>query len=126
MGVVLNAIEELWVARGPRSDMTRKTARSIGGFGALLLGAVALDFFPPLGVLETVAAVILLMTHRRGAALVALLPTALLLLTAVQVMVTVSGPGNPIMWPIAAATTLTGIALLRGGLATNTSVRRPG
>lgn len=97
-----------------RSEVTATTARWIGGFGALALGAVALDLFPPLGLLETVAAIAVLMTHRRAAALAAILPTCLILSSAILVMVTVSGLDNPIMWPIAVAAGLTVVALIWG------------
>lgn len=98
-----------------RSEVTGKTARWIGALGALVLGAVALDLFPPLGLLETVAAIAVLITHRRAAALVAILPTFLILSSAILVMVTASGLDNPIMWPIAVGAGLTVIALIRGG-----------
>jgi hypothetical protein len=101
--------------------MTARTARWVGGVGALMLGAVALDVFPPVGLLETAAAIAVLITHRPGAAFVAVFPTSLILSSALQVMVTVSGPGNPIMWPIAVAAVLTVVALIRGAAATNTA-----
>ena len=59
--------------------MTSRTARWVGGAGALVLGAVALDLFPLVGLLETVAAIAVLITHRTGAAFVAVLPTSLIL-----------------------------------------------
>ena len=99
--------------------MTARTARWIGGFGALVLGAVALDLNPPLGVLEIAAAIAVLLTHRRAAALVAILPTCLILASSILVMVTVSGLDNPIMWPIAVAAGITVVALVRGGAVTN-------
>jgi hypothetical protein len=86
-----------------------------------VLGAIALDLLPPVGLLETVAAIAVLITHRPGAAFVAVIPTSLILLSALLVMVTVSGPGNPIMWPIAVAAVLTVVALIRGAAATNTA-----
>ena len=95
--------------------MSGRTARWIGGFAAVGLGALALDFFPPLGLLETVAAIAVLVTHRREAALAALVPTGLILYAAVRVMVDVSGPNNPIMWPVAVASGLTAFALICGG-----------
>jgi hypothetical protein len=94
--------------------MTGRTARWIGGFGAVGLGALALDFFPPLGLLEMVAAIAVLVTHRREAALAALLPTGLILYAAIRVMVDVSGLDNPIMWPVAVGAGLTAIALVCG------------
>lgn len=88
--------------------------------GALVIGAVALDLFPPLGVMEIAAAVMVLVTRRQAASLAAAIPTGLILSSAILVMATVSGPGNPIMWPLAIVSCLTAVALVRGG-ATGTS-----
>src|ERR1700680_1425080 len=99
--------------------MSARTARWIGGFRARVVGAVALDLFPPVGLLEVVAAIVVLTTHRRGAALAALFPTGLILLSAILVMVTVGGLDNPIMWPVAMGASLTAIALVRGGALTS-------
>ena len=45
----------------------------------------------------------------------ATVPTLLVLITAVLVMVSVSGPDNPLMWTMAIASGLTSIALIYGG-----------
>jgi hypothetical protein len=100
--------------------VTARTARWIGGFGALVLGAAALDLFPLLGLLETVAALGVLITHRRAAALVAILRTCLILSSAIRIMVTVSGLDNPIMWPMAVDAGLAVIALIWVGTVRNT------
>jgi hypothetical protein len=95
--------------------MSGRTARWIGGFGAVGLGALALDFFPPLGLVEMVAAIGVLVTHRREAALAALIPTVLILYAAVRVVVDVSGLENLIMWPVAVGSGLTSVAFICGG-----------
>ncbi|MDQ6847659.1 MAG: hypothetical protein M3019_08780 [Candidatus Dormibacteraeota bacterium] len=100
--------------------MTAGTARLFGGFGALALGLVGLDVFPPLGLLETGAAIAVLLTHRAGPALAALITTCLILSSAIRVMVDVSGPGNIVMWPIVVATILTAITLIRGRIVPTT------
>lgn len=71
------------------------------GLAALLLGAGCLDFFPAPGLLELASAILLLWTGRRLVSLIGLLATLDILAWAIAVMVTVSGPGNPIMIPVA-------------------------
>lgn len=100
--------------------MTAETARLLGGFGALALGVVGLDVFPPFGLLETGAAIAVLLTHRAGPALAAIIPTCLILWSAIRVMVDVSGPGNIVMWPIVVAAVLTAITLIRGRIVPTT------
>jgi hypothetical protein len=97
--------------------MTARTARWIGGFAALVLGAVLLDLNPPLGILEIVAAIAVLTTHRRAAALVAVLPTGLILAAEILGM-RVSGANDPIVWSIAVAAGVTAVTLVRGGVVT--------
>jgi hypothetical protein len=59
-----------------------------------------------------VAAVVVLVTRRRGASMATLVPTGLIFLNAISVMVTVSGPGNPVMWPIVGSAVLITVALM--------------
>lgn len=74
--------------------------RFLGGVGGLGLGTVCLDFLPPLGLAETICAIVVLTTRRPGACLAELIPTVLIASSAIDIMVTVSGPANPIMLPI--------------------------
>jgi hypothetical protein len=92
----------------------RPKAIRAGGLGALLLGLVCLDLLPPLGLAETVLAVTVLVTRHPLAAWMALVPTGLVLLTAIEIMVSVSGPANPVMWPVAAVSVMVALALLTG------------
>lgn len=113
---LVNGADKLRFPEGQKlaNDMTAATARSVGGFGAFALGIVGLDVFPPFGLVETGAAVAVLLTHRAGPSLATLIPTCLILWSAVRVMVDVSGPGNPVMWPIVVAAILIAITLIRG------------
>jgi hypothetical protein len=79
----------------------RLTRAQRGALAALFLGVVCLDFFPPIGLLELASAILLLGTGRRAVSLIGLLPTLAILASAIAVMVTVSGPGNPVMVPVA-------------------------
>jgi len=84
----------------------------VGGCGGFLLGFVCFDRFPPLGALELASAIVLILTRRRAASLFTMLPTLSILASAIAVMVTVSGPANPIMVPVAAWSILVAGALV--------------
>jgi hypothetical protein len=99
------------------------TARFVGGVGGLLIGVVYLDLSPPIGVVEVITAIVVLVTRRPGPCRVAVVPTLLALLTAVLVIASVSGPDNPLMWTMAIASGLTSMALLRGGAVARASGR---
>ncbi|PZR82008.1 MAG: hypothetical protein DLM65_04915 [Candidatus Aeolococcus gillhamiae] len=96
--------------------MTITATRVLGGIGALMLGVVCLDLLPPLGLVETICAIVILATRRSGACLAALFPTVLIAVSAIAIMVTVSGPANPVMLPIAISTVLISWALARGAM----------
>ena len=83
------------------SGVARMDKPTRAGWGAALLGAVCLDFFPPLAALELVSGIVLIWTGRRAASLFAILLTLRILASAISIMVTVSGPANPIMVPVA-------------------------
>lgn len=98
-----------------RPAMNRSRTYVLGGVGAIVLGAACLDFFPPFALLEVVAGTLVLIARRSAASLTALLPTALILASAIKGMVTVSGPANPLMLSVAVACVLVAAGLLRGG-----------
>ena len=77
---------------------------------------LCLDVFPLLGVAETALALIVLFTRHPLACLVAMVPTALIIATAIEVMVQVSGPANPVMWPVIALSIIIEVALLKGAI----------
>src|SRR5258708_4380466 len=100
-------------------------ARVLGGAGGFLLGVVCLDLLPPLGLAETICAIAVLVSRRPGACVALLVPTFLILRSAIAIMGRVSGPAPAVMGPFAVAAVLTAAAMIRGATAAEHVDHRP-
>lgn len=103
-----------WMIAGGLARAKRPEMPVVAAVGAMILGAACLDFLPPLGLLELAAGIYVLVGRRSRAGVIALVPTAMILASAIDIMVTVSGPANPVMVPIAVVSVVVAAALVGG------------